>query len=558
MRFCPGGHDTAGPEKIQLLTPVILPGMPLSNKPRLPPVGGRATAETLISRPMTRPRFRPAAVLLALLTSVTGAAAQVPATFDTVRALARERAAKPWVERPGNLDPFWTNLKYADHGKINFRRGRSVWNGDNRGFHLEFFHPGWVFPKTVAFHEVAPDATRLLEWNADFFDYRDLVIPDGTPKPDGFAGFRILAPLNTPGELDELAVFLGSSYFRSLAPGLGFGTSARGLALNPMRPQGEEFPDFVEWWIERPEPGAREIRAWALLDSPSVAGAYQFRIQPGRGTVMEIETELTFRQDVELIGIAPFSSMMWYSEFTQPKPLDFRPEIHDSDGLLIHFGELEAAWRPLDTGKSVRHSVFAADKFFGFGLAQRDRDFRNYQDLEANFQQRPSVWVEPVGVWPEGRINLIETPGNGDGSDNVVCFWEPKQRPKAGEPIRLAYRIQWLPEISVAGLSKVMESRRSHQSFPAAAGRPDEELYVIDFSTPANPVDDETRPELLVEVDTNTKLLDKTLQRNPNTGGWRATFTVQIDEKVPAAELACRLLKGGRSISERWTVQWKR
>ena len=237
----------------------------------------------------------------------------------------------------------------------------------------------------------------------------------------------------------------------------------------------------IEWWIERPEPGAREIRAWALLDSPSVSGAFQFRIQPGRGTVMEIETELTFRNDVELIGIAPFSSMMWYSEFTQPKPQDFRPEVHDSDGLLIQFGDLEAAWRPLDTSRAVRHSVFAADTFFGFGLAQRDRDFANYQDLEANFQQRPSVWVEPVGEWPPGRINLIENPGIGDGSDNVVCFWEPKDRPKPGESLRLAYRIQWLPEISVAGLSKVIESRRSHRSIGTAEARVDEEFYVIDL-----------------------------------------------------------------------------
>jgi glucans biosynthesis protein len=273
---------------------------------------------------------------------------------------------------------------------------------------------------------------------------------------------------------------------------------------------------------------------------------------------MEVEMELTFRQEVELIGISPFSSMMWYSEFTSPKPADFRPEVHDSDGLLIHFGDREAAWRPLDNGKSVRHSVFEAARFFGFGLAQRDRDFRNYQDLEANFQQRPSVWMEPVGTWPEGRINLIETPGTSDGSDNVVAFWEPKERPKPGEPFRLAYRLQWLPEISVAGLSRVLDSRRSEVTYPPAEGRPPEELYVVDFSSPANPADEEVRPELLVEVDSNARLLDKTLQRNPNTGGWRATFTVQSDEKAPASELACSLLKAGRPVSERWTIQWKR
>ncbi len=503
---------------------------------------------------MLRFCFRPAAALCLLLGS---AAAADPTPFETVRALAKERAAKPYAEAPSTLDPFWSNLPYAGHRKINFRRERSVWNGEDRGFQLEFFHPGWVFPKTVDFHEVARDATRLLEWNRDYFDYRDLEVPPGTPHPEGFAGFRILYPLNDPAKMDELAVMLGGTYFRSLAPGLQFGTSARGLALNPARPQGEEFPDFVEWWIERPEPGAREIRAWALLDSPSVAGAFQFRIQPGRGTVMEIEAELTFRNEVELIGISPFSSMMWFSEFTQPKPVDFRPEVHDADGLLIHFSDGEAAWRPLDTGKSVRHSVFEADSFFGFGLAQRDRDFGSYQDLEASFEERPSVWMEPVGRWPEGRINLIESPGSGDGSDNVVCFWEPKVPPKPGEPLRLAYRIQWLPEISVAGLSKVIGSRRGQHTFPAAENRPDEFFYVVDFSTPANPADDETRPDLLVEVDRHARLLDKTLQRNPHTGGWRATFTVSMEEGTMASELACRLFTGGRPITERWSVQWK-
>jgi glucans biosynthesis protein len=272
---------------------------------------------------------------------------------------------------------------------------------------------------------------------------------------------------------------------------------------------------------------------------------------------MEIETELTFRSEVELIGIAPFSSMMWFSEYTQPKPQDFRPEVHDADGLLIHFGDKDAAWRPLDTSKTVRHSVFGADKFLGFGLAQRDRDPDSYQDLESKFEKRPSVWVEPVGSWPEGRINLIESPSNGDGSDNVVCFWEPKTRPKPGEPLRLAYRLQWMPEIAVGGLVRVVSSRRSHHEYPESAKKPDDELYVIDFGPASNPAEDETRPELQVEVDANAKLVDKSLQRNPNTGGWRATFTINPAEKAESAEISCRLLRDSIPVSERWTALWK-
>lgn len=503
---------------------------------------------------------RPVLVLTLLsgFAGISPSRAEGDVTFETVRQLAKERAAKPYAERPATLAPFWSNLTYDDHRKITFRRGKGLWAGEKRGFQLEFFHPGWVFPRTVELHEVAPDASRTIDWNSDFFDYGELKVPEGTPRPDGYAGFRLMAPVNEPEALEELAVFLGASYFRALAPEMGFGTSARGLALNPMRPQGEEFPDFIEWWIERPAPDSREIRAWALLDSPSVTGAWQFRIQPGRGTVMEIETELTFRKEVELIGIAPFSSMMWFSEYTQPKPQDFRPEVHDADGLLIHFADNEAAWRPLDTSKTVRHSVFAAGKFLGFGLAQRDRNPDSYQDLESKFEKRPSVWVEPVGSWPEGRINLLESPSSGDGSDNVVCFWEPKVRPKPGEPFRLAYRLQWLREIAIGGLSKVVSSRRSHHTYPEAEQKPEDELFVIDFGPPANPSEDETRPELLVEVDANAKLVEKNLQRNPNTSGWRATFTIQPTDKAEAVELSCRLLREGRPVSERWTAQWKR
>lgn len=505
-------------------------------------------------------RFLRSALVFLIGFRVTAAESRAggDATFDQVRALAKERAAKPFGERPVTLAPFWANLTYDEHRRIQFRPGKGLWAGEKRGFQLDFFHPGWVFPRTVELHEVAPDASRTIDWNADFFDYGDLKIPEGIRPPDGYAGFRLLSPVNSPESVEELAVFLGASYFRSLAPGLEMGTSARALALNPMRPQGEEFPDFTEWWIERPAAGAREIRAWALLDSPSVTGAWQFRIQPGRGTVMEIEMEITLRKDVELIGVAPFSSMMWFSEYTQPKPEDFRPEVHDADGLLIHFSDGEAVWRPLDTSKTVRHSVFGADQFFGFGLAQRDRNFASYQDLDANFQKRPSVWVQPVGTWPEGRINLIESPATGDGSDNVVCFWEPKVRPNPGEQLHLSYRIQWLPEISVPGLCRVVDSRRSPIAKPVEGDNPPvQELFVVDFGTPPNPADDETRPELLVEVDSNARLISKKIQRNPNSGGWRATFTIQPELKAEAIELGCRLYKAGRPISERWSAQWK-
>jgi glucans biosynthesis protein len=521
------------------------------------------------------PRFHSPRFFLALSAFLSGAApqhlcAQAPAasaaapaaaeafTFDSVKALARRRGAEAYVERKSSLAPFWQEMKYDAHREIEFSVPKALWSGEGRTFQLGFFHPGWVFPKTVEMAEVEKASAVPIPWRPEFFNYRNLKVPDGTPPPSGYAGFRILTPVNSPDKLDELAVFLGASYFRAVAPGLAWGLSARGLALNTARPQGEEFPHFERFWFERPQPGATSLTFYALLDSPSVAGAYRFTTTPGRATVIEVEAELTFRQDVELIGMAPFSSMMWFSELTHPKPVEFRPEVHDSDGLLIHQGDLEAVWRPLDNSRVVRHSVFSTESLAGYGLIQRDRAFENYQDLEANYHQRPSVFVEPVGKWPSGRVHLIELPTGEEFWDNVVCMWEPAKHPKPGEPFKLAYRVHWLAEMSIPGLSKVLSSRRSHNRYKPEEKRPDDDLFVIDFAAAANPRDDDREPVVAVDAGEGATLIDKRVQKNPHTGGWRAFFRVRIEEKTESLELSCRLLRDGRPASEKWSYLWKK
>jgi periplasmic glucans biosynthesis protein len=397
---------------------------------------------------------------------------------------------------------------------------------------------------------------KELPFDMGVFDYRKLAVPAGTPPPPGYAGYKIMAPLNKPGVQDELAVFLGASYFRSLAPQLGYGLSARGLALNTARPGGEEFPYFERFWFTQPEKGAKEITVQALLDSPSVAGAYQFRITPGKTTVMEVDAEITLRKPVELLGIAPFSSMLWHSEITHPKPVEFRPEVHDSDGLLIQYSEKDVHWRPLDNSRVIRHSVLATDAFMGYGLIQRDRDFENYQDLEANYHQRPSAFVEPIGKWPPGRVHLIELPTGEEFWDNIVCMWEPVKQPSPGEPFRFSYRLTWLEEKSVPGLCKVTASRRSHHHYKEEEKKPDDDMFVLDFSPPAKAGDKE--PDIEVTVGDGAKLLDKRVQKNPHTGGWRAFFRVNIEDKTESLELSCRLLENKQPVSERWSYLWKK
>ena len=490
------------------------------------------------------------------LACAAGAAADEPFSFDLLRGIARERAMRPHEERPSTLAPFWKDLTYAQHRNITFRRDRCLWADRPLGFQLEFFHPGWVFPRGLDLHEVVAGSAARLVWDAGRFDYHDLKVPEGTPPPDGHAGFRVLAPVNGGDGMDELAAFLGGTYFRAVGQGMNFGLSARVLALDPDPAGGgrEELPAFSQWWLERPEEGSREFRAAGLFESPNVCGAAQFRIQPGRETVTEVEVEVAFRGGSGMVGFTPFSTMCWVNDLTQPRPPDYRPEVHDADGLLIDFGGGNAVWRPLDNPPVVRHSVFSAERFTGFGLLQRDRRFESYQDLEARYEKRPGVWVEPVGEWPAGRIHLIETPSAAPDYDNVVCCWEPAVRPEPGKPFRLAYRIHWLADRTVDGLRPVLASRRS--LFPAAADKPAEELYVVDFAAPSPGEAGETT--LAVEAGEGGTVVEQSLVRNPETGGHRAVLRVRFAPGTDSAELGCRLMRGEQSASEVWKHLWKR
>lgn len=487
------------------------------------------------------------------------ALSQEPVTFESIRVLAASRASKPYADRRPELPPFWKGLSVADYHKILTRAGHGLWAGEKRNYEVEFFHPGGQLEKTVAFAEVTAGTATEVPWRPEYFDYQNLPVPPETPVPAGYAGFRVLAPLNEPGRMEEMAAFLGGSFFRAVAPGVGWSTSARGLAINPGQSgAAEEFPYFERFWMEKPAESAKALTFYALLDSPSAAGAYKFSLSPGRATVIAVEAEVTFRQQTGLAGYVALSSMHWYNELTHPKPVDYRPEVHNADGLLIQYGDDNAMWRVLDASRTMRHSIFSIEKVLGWGLIQRDREFEHYQDLDANYQNRASVFVEPVGTWPAGRIHLMELPTGEDSWDNVVCLWEPATVPRPGQPLRLSYRLHWLAEMSVPGLSKVLGSRRSHHHYRPEEKRTDDELFVIDFGPGANPQDDQQEPVVAVEVGSGGTLVEKRAQKNGPTGGWRAFFRIRAEEKATTIDLACRLLRGGRPVSEKWTYVWKK
>ncbi|MCB1134311.1 MAG: glucan biosynthesis protein, partial [Verrucomicrobiae bacterium] len=330
-----------------------------------------------------------------------------------------------------------------------------------------------------------------------FFDYGPLVAHRGElPQDGGFSGFRLHTPLNQPDVYDELVVFQGASYWRALGKGQKYGISARGIAVDTgVDGAAEEFPAFREFWLRKPEKGDTHARIYALLDGPSYAGAYAFRVHPGDDTQMEVRAVLFCRKEVKRFGVAPMSSMFWFGENSRRRFDDYRPEVHDSDGLAIRMGSGERIWRPLsnDSG-SLGFSVFPMEKCDGFGLLQRDRRFAAYEDGEADYHLRPSLWIEPTSDWGAGHVLLMEIPTGNELSDNIVAMWEPGKSPKPGERVEFSYRQHWTEEADASDAGGIVTATRTG----VHDWQPEMRTMIVEFSkiAPAK----EGEPALAAEV----------------------------------------------------------
>jgi len=476
--------------------------------------------------------------------------------FATLEKLAAQLALKPYVAPSQQLDPFYEGLKYDGHRKIRFLRDKALFGGLGDTYRVEFFHPGWMFKKPVVFHNIHDLKTDAVPFDRSHFEYSDLQVPENAVNPAGYAGFRVLAPDKLIGKPFEFMVFMGASYYRAVTTELGYGISARGVAVNTIGGKPEEFPDFTHFWFQQPQPGDKYFRILALLNGPSITGAYQFDVMPGKVTETLVKATLHLRNPVEMLGIAPFSSMFWFGENSHPKPYDFRPEVHDSDGLQIEVDGGPSIWRPLDVGKDLRLSLFEMDKLKGFGLAERDRDFKNFQDLEAVYHRRPAVWVEPARGFGKGAVVLVELSTGEETWDNIVAMWKPATLPaNPTEPLSFEYRLSWLEEQLPGLLCKVIHTRRGFVMDS------DDHLYVVDFTKGGlnlgKPRD--WVPEIDVIVSNGVaKVLDKRVMHNVETGGWRAFFKLDVPEKTNLLEMTSELKDGNKVISERWMYQWRR
>ena len=353
----------------------------------------------------------------------------------------------------------------------------------------------------------------------------------------GFAGFRVHYPVNTQKYKDEVLVFLGASYLRALGKGQLYGISARGLAVDTALNSGEEFPQFTEFWLQRPQARDKELTIYALLDSPRVSGAYRFVLKPGETTAIEVKSQLYLRENVTILGIAPLTSMYFFGENQRSAVEDYRPEVHDSDGLSVQSGTGEWIWRPLVNPKRLLVTSYALTNPQGFGMMQRDRAFASYQDLEAHYEMRPSVWIEPIGNWGAGRIELVQLPTPDETNDNAVAFWVPEVMPTPGKPYQIEYRMLWQKDSETRPpLSWVTQTRRGHGYLRKVD---DSVALVVDFEGPALArLAPDTKLEAIVSSDANGKLLETNTYRNDVSGGWRMTVRAAPQRRRQAGRVA--------------------
>ncbi len=475
------------------------------------------------------------------------AADDAPFDPQTVRALARKLAAEPYKPPDAAIPAPFDKLGYDTWRAIRFDPAQALWRGANLPFQAQFFHRGWLYPTRVDIFEVADGRARPILYRPEMFQYgTETKIAD--PAALGLAGFRLHAPLNRPDYFDEVAVFLGATYFRGVGKNLLYGLSARGLALNTADPKGEEFPAFRAFWIERPQPGTNSIVVSALLDSPSTSGALRAAIRPGDDTVMDVELTLFPRVDLLQPGIAAGTSMFLFDATNRTAVDDWRPAVHDSDGLMMLTGRNEALWRPLANPRTLQVSSFQDSSPRGFGLMQRKRSLPDFADLEARYERRPGLWVEPIGDWGEGNVMLVEIPTKQEIHDNIVAFWRPKQPLRAKAEHSFTYRLHWCAQAPVrSDLARVVVTRAGR----AAEAR----VFVIDVAGPKlKSLPPDTKVEARITTDKG-QVQGILAIANPEQDGWRMSFELLPgDEKV--CELRATLVLGDTPLSETWIYRW--
>ena len=486
--------------------------------------------------------------------------APAPFSYEALVAQAAALAQKPY-EPPPMPDPAVLKTMDYDVAKDTvFNRELALYG--HGPYPVTFLSVGQIFLKTVRMHVVEGKDAREILYQPYYFHHgvkNPLGQLPNEPSPMAGLEFRQAADKSELKDHEGWARFIGASYFRAVGESNQFGLSARGLAQNTGVANPEEFPDFTQFWIEGGAKDSDPVHLYALLDGPSVAGAYRFVMHRRAAVTMDISCDLHLRRPIERLGIAPLTSMFWYSETVKPRAEDWRPEVHDSDGVAIWTGAGEHLWRPLNSPPHLMISSFLDDSPRGFGLMQRDKAYDHYLD-GVYYEKRPCGWVEPVGKWGAGSVQLVEIPTNNEIYDNIVLFWVPKEPTKAGQALHYNYKLHWCDTDPFPGPLALCTATRLGQG--AIQGAPRSKTirkFVVEFEGAPLKVlseDDDLSPEPVLTASRGT-FLNIVPEASPDGDGahWRVQFDLDVQGTEPV-ELRCFLRFKGRALTETWAYQY--
>lgn len=474
---------------------------------------------------------------------------------------ARASAAKGYEADDHGLDEGLKSIDYQTYRAIRFQPERSLWHGDNE-YEVQFFHPGFLYQLPVTVHTIdAANRAERVPFDRSMFRYHDKAAPlaDLTNAKTGFAGFRVHYPIKNSEYKDEFAVFLGASYFRLVGKNQVYGISARGLAIDTGLTQGEEFPHFTEFWLIEPQNG-QPITLYARLDSPSVAGAFKFVIAPGENTKVDVQSWLFAREDVDKLGIAPFTSMFLYGENSGKRPDDYRPEVHDSDGVLMITHAGEEIWRPLTNPAHLQITSLSDSSPKGFGMLQRDGEWANYLDAEANYHLRPGLWVTPRQGFDKGRLEMVEIPTNSETHDNIVAYWVPDAPLVSGGSRYFAYTLNTLEGKGLgSSLATVVRTRQGKTLLPGEnvndEAKQAERRFIVDFSIPERLTFNPESNKLIVHASNGVVSQVRLYPANKGKE-WRATFLIKPKSNI-AVDMRAYIEQSGERISEVWNYVYQ-
>ena len=495
-----------------------------------------------------------------------------PMRFEDVVALAEARAAAPYAPAPEDLPAALAAVDYDAYRQIRFRADAAPRLG--KSFSVQLFHRGFLQRKRVdLFVQPRDGAPRRLGYASGQFDLGPTLAGQSFPPELGFAGFRIHHAFDSarPDFQEEFLVFLGASYFRLRGRSQEYGLSARGIAVGTGLPQPEEFPDFVAHWLCEPEADEGALTILSLLDGPSLSGAFRFVVTPGEPSRMTVSASLHPRRAIERLGLAPLTSMFLHGQngpgARGAAPFDdFRPEVHDSDGLVVA-SRGERVWRPLVNGrKAAQVSSFSVDPLAGFGLLQRERAFPAYLDVQARHEARPGLLVEPAGTDPAadagfgaGAVQLFEIPSREEWVDNIVAAFVRREPVAPGRPLALAYTLTTVGPEPAPGLpgelARVVQARSAdaERLRPITPPRHGRRLWSIDFVGPRLPTNGDAAVTAAVSASAGD-MVEPVVEIVPQTGGWRLYVEWRPPAQMPEADVILRahLVLDGRRVSETW------